>query len=135
MLTVAYLANQFPSAVEPYVTEEIDELQRRGVRVITGSVRQARGSKQERHASANIVLQSQSTTVLLQALWLCLRRWRTIAPLILRLIFRGREGPIQRGKAMLHTLLGACYAVLLKPYGVEHIHVHHHTRAGQDDET
>ena len=39
MLTVAYLANEFPSAVEPYVTEEIEELRRRGVRVITGSVR------------------------------------------------------------------------------------------------
>ena len=42
MLTVAYLANQFPSAVEPYVIEEIDELRRRGVRVIAGSVRKPR---------------------------------------------------------------------------------------------
>ena len=41
MLTVAYLANQFPSPVEPYVVEEIEELRRRGVRVIAGSVRKA----------------------------------------------------------------------------------------------
>ena len=31
MLTVAYLANRFPAAVEPYVSEEIGELRRRGV--------------------------------------------------------------------------------------------------------
>lgn len=35
MMTVAYLANEFPSAVEPYVEEEIEELRRRGVQVIT----------------------------------------------------------------------------------------------------
>ncbi len=42
MLTVAYLANQFPSAVEPYVIDEIEELRSRGVRVIAGSVRSGR---------------------------------------------------------------------------------------------
>jgi hypothetical protein len=36
---VAYLANQFPSPVEPYVFEEIGELRRRGVRVIPCSAR------------------------------------------------------------------------------------------------
>jgi glycosyltransferase involved in cell wall biosynthesis len=125
VLTVAYLANQFPSAVEPYVVEEIEELRRRGLRVITGSVRKARGTNREPRANADIVLRSLSTIVLLQAVWLCLRRWRIIASLILRVMFRGREGPPQRGKALLHTLLGACYAVLLKPEGVEHIHIHH----------
>ncbi len=30
MLTVAYLANQFPAAVEPYVGEEIEELRSAG---------------------------------------------------------------------------------------------------------
>ena len=39
MLTVAYLANRFPAAVEPYVGDEIRELRRRGVQVIPGSVR------------------------------------------------------------------------------------------------
>ena len=42
MLTVAYLANQFPSPVEPYVAEEIAELRSRGVRVVPGTVRQPR---------------------------------------------------------------------------------------------
>jgi colanic acid/amylovoran biosynthesis glycosyltransferase len=125
MLTVAYLANQFPSAVEPYVAEEIEELRRRGVRVITGSVRKARGPNREYRANADIILQPMSPTVALQAMWLCLRRWKTISSLIVRVMFRGHEGPVQRAKAVLHTWVGACYAVLLQPHDVEHIHVHH----------
>src|SRR5262249_22769856 len=34
MSTVAYVANEFPSAIETYVKDEISELRRRGVRVI-----------------------------------------------------------------------------------------------------
>jgi colanic acid/amylovoran biosynthesis glycosyltransferase len=125
MLTVAYLANQFPSPVEPYVGEEIEDLRRRGVRVITGSVRKVRGENRECRTSPEITVQPLSAIVALQAVWLCFRRWRRISPLLLRVIFGGREGPLQRAKALLHTLLGACYAVLLQPEGVEHIHIHH----------
>jgi colanic acid/amylovoran biosynthesis glycosyltransferase len=127
MLTVAYLANQFPSPVEPYVGEEIGELRKRGVRVITGSVRnsRARARKGLSVEAADIILQGLSMVVLLQAAWLCLRRWKRIAGPVSRIIFHGREGPIRRGKALLHTWLGAAYAVMLEPMGVEHIHVHH----------
>jgi len=41
MPTVAYLANQFPSSVEPYVADEIQELRRRDLAVIPCSARQA----------------------------------------------------------------------------------------------
>ena len=34
MTTVAYIANEFPSPVEPYVIDEINELRRRGVNVV-----------------------------------------------------------------------------------------------------
>ncbi len=34
MTTIAYIANEFPSPLEPYVTDEITELRRRGARVI-----------------------------------------------------------------------------------------------------
>ena len=121
MLTVAYLANQFPSSVEPYVGEEIEELRRRGVRVIAGSVQKTGVNPR----AAEVVLQPLSAIVLLRAVWLCVRRWNRISDLILRVIWRGSEGPAQRGKALLHTWLGACYAVLLESRGVEHIHVHH----------
>jgi colanic acid/amylovoran biosynthesis glycosyltransferase len=126
MLTVAYLANQFPSAVEPYVIEEIGELRRRGVRVIAGSVRKPLGDQ----ASAitcepDVTLQPLTTMILLRAMRLCMQRWRAIAPLLTRVLFRGREGPFKRLKALAHTWLGGCYAVLLQGRGVDHIHVHH----------
>jgi hypothetical protein len=34
MTTIAYIANEFPSPLEPYVMDEIAELRRRGTRVI-----------------------------------------------------------------------------------------------------
>lgn len=126
MLTVAYLANLFPSAVEPYVMEEIEELRRRGVRVIAGSVRTPPTDKVSAiRCAPEIVLQPLTTMVLLRAMWLCLRRWRRIAPLLARVLLRGREGPVKRVKALAHTWLGGCYAVLLEGREVGHIHVHH----------
>jgi glycosyltransferase involved in cell wall biosynthesis len=121
MLTIAYLANQFPCAVEPYVAEEIEELRSRGVCVITGSVRRPATQQQ----TPEIVLQPLSALVLLRGAWLCLRRWGRISELLVRIILRGNEGPIERLKTLLHTWLGACYAVLLENREVDHIHVHH----------
>jgi colanic acid/amylovoran biosynthesis glycosyltransferase len=123
VLTVAYLANEFPSAVEPYVGEEIVELQRRGVRVVAGSVRTPRDPAAKN--GLKIVLQSTAMAVFPRALLLCVQRWQRIAPIVGRIVLRGSEGPWQRIKALVHTLLGACYAVMLEGRSVEHIHVHH----------
>jgi glycosyltransferase involved in cell wall biosynthesis len=71
------------------------------------------------------VLQPLSALVLLRGAWLCLRRWGRISELLVRIILRGNEGPIERLKTLLHTWLGACYAVLLENREVDHIHVHH----------
>ena len=126
MLTVAYLTNRFPSAVEPYVIEEIEELRSRGVQVIPGSVRKPRSDEfSPMNSVPEVVLQPVSIILLLRALGLCVRRWKMISPLITRVIFYGGEGPIKRLKALAHTWLGACYAVLLKGRGIDHIHVHH----------
>jgi glycosyltransferase involved in cell wall biosynthesis len=128
VLTVAYLANQFPSPVEPYVADEIEELRLRGVRVIAGSVRRPAGRASFNEVDGDsefVVLQPVSITVAVKAAWLCLCRWQQIADLFQRVIFRGRETPLQRSKALLHTWLGACYALRLQKRGVEHIHVHH----------
>jgi len=126
MLTVAYLANEFPSAVEPYVVEEIEELRRLGVRVIAGSVRKSAPDEASRSkCEPQIVLRPPHGAILLRAMWLCLRRMKLIRPLISRVLFHGREGPIKRMKALAHTWLGGCYAVLLEGSGIEHIHVHH----------
>jgi colanic acid/amylovoran biosynthesis glycosyltransferase len=126
MLTVAYLANQFPSAVEPYVAEEIEELRGRGIRVIAGSVRRpVTDEGSARKCAPEIVLQPLKGIVLLQAISLCMRQWKRISPLIARVLFHSAERPLKRMKALVHTGLGACYAALLEGQGVEHIHVHH----------
>lgn len=126
MLTIAYLANELPCAVEPYVMEEMEELRKRGVRVIAGSVRlpQMRSSEIG-ESDPQIVLQSLNPTVLASAAVLFARQWTRLAPLVKRILFCGPEGLAQRLKALAHTFLGACYATLLTGRGVEHIHVHH----------
>jgi glycosyltransferase involved in cell wall biosynthesis len=129
VLTVAYLANQFPAAVEPYVGEEIQELQRRGVEVIPGSVRKtdaARlGTANADSGSEILCLQPVRLLILLRALGLAARRWERIAGLVTRVLLQGRESPKRRLKALVHTGLGAYYAVLLEGRGVGHIHAHH----------
>ena len=126
MLTVAYLANQYPSAVELYVMEEIEELRRRGVRVIAGSVRKPRTDLPLMvTCEPEVVLQHLPPIILLRAIYLCVRQWRPISSLIVRVVFRGKESSFKRMKALAHTWLGACYAVLLEGQGVDHIHVHH----------
>src|ERR1700757_4945693 len=124
MLTVAYLANEFPSPVEPYVTEEIAELRSRGVHVISGSVRTpAPAHTAAARCAPQIVLRPPRADLLMRAIVLSIRRWQHIGPLVSRVIFHGRERPLQRIKALAHTWLGACYAVLLDGTGTEHIHV------------
>jgi colanic acid/amylovoran biosynthesis glycosyltransferase len=126
MLTIAYLANQFPSAVEPYVWEEIEELRQRGLRIVTGSVRKpGAANSQLGSCTLDVVLQPVRIFILLRAAVLCVRRWKRISSIINRVLLHGSEGPIQRMKALLHTWLGACYALMLQNRGVDHIHVHH----------
>jgi colanic acid/amylovoran biosynthesis glycosyltransferase len=129
VLTVAYLANQFPAAVEPYVGEEIRELRRRGVRVIPGGVRRPDATQSVSCGAALepeiLCLQPVRVVTLLRALGLVVRRWKRIAGLMARALLRGKESPKRRLKALLHTWLGAYYAVLLRDRGVDHIHVHH----------
>lgn len=127
MLTVAYLANQFPAAVEPYVTEEIEELRSRGIKVIAGSVLRTRSEDAylKIRCAPEVVLLPLQGIVLLRALWLCMRHWKRISPLIARVLFHGSEGPARRVKALIHTALGACCAVRLQDFGIDHIHVHH----------
>ena len=123
MLTIAYLSNQFPSAVEPYVAEEIAELRGRGIRVIAGSV--ARVRSEEGLANADLVLRPAGAITVLRALWLCALHWKSIGPLVWRILFRGAESPLLRVKALVHTLWGGCYAIRLWDLGVDHIHAHH----------
>ena len=49
MPTIAYLANEFPTAVEWYVAEEIRELRRRGINVVASSVVQPKSENLSKH--------------------------------------------------------------------------------------
>ncbi len=128
MTRVAYLANQFPSPVEPYVTEEIGELRRRGVQVIPCSARRvklATGEEGAIMAAETCYLQPLRFRLLLRAAGLCLRKFTLLADLIERVLLQGNEPFGQRMRALLHTWLGAYYALLIEDRAVEHIHVHH----------
>jgi colanic acid/amylovoran biosynthesis glycosyltransferase len=129
MLTIAYLANRFPATVEPYVADEIGELRRRGVEVIPCS---AQGPESSLHVLPNAGCESETlrlqpvrVLILLRAVVLMVRGWERIAGLVARVLLKGKESPKRRLKALLHTWLGAYYAVLLRKRGVDHIHVHH----------
>jgi len=129
VLTIAYLANQFPVGVEPYVGEEIQELRKRGVQVIASSVRRAPKDLDRPGgvdaAGEILCLQPLQVLKLLRALGLIVWRWNRIAGLLTHALLGGKESPKRRAKALLHTYLGAYYAVLLRGHRVDHIHVHH----------
>lgn len=72
----------------------------------------------------DIILERSGVIVLGRAIWLMVRNGRSIFPLFLR-ILAGPETFAKRIKAVLHTFLGSCYAVLLRSRKVDHIHVHH----------
>jgi colanic acid/amylovoran biosynthesis glycosyltransferase len=128
MSPIAYIANQFPSPVEPYVMEEIRELRRRGVEVIPCSARLAKKSIEgelKSFSSETIYLEPLRFGLLFSAAWMCFKRRNLLLNLMLRVLLRGKESPGRRMRALLHTLLGAYYALLLRGRGAEHIHVHH----------
>ncbi len=122
MITIAYLANEFPSDVEPYLGGEIQELRSRGVQVIAGSVRRPRKSS---HDPEVLYLFPLGFFVLLRAFTMAIRRWQKISSLTARALLLGSEPLKRRLKALLHTWLGACYAAKLRKREVDHIHVHH----------
>src|SRR5271165_7543981 len=111
--------------VEPYVGEEILELRRRGVRVIPGSVRRSEAATSQFPSREVLCLQPVRAMALLRALGLLVRHWKRISSLVGRVLLRGKESPTVRLKALLHTWLGAHYAIRLHGRGVDHIHVHH----------
>jgi colanic acid/amylovoran biosynthesis glycosyltransferase len=128
MPTVAYLANQFPSPVEPYVGKEIQELRRRGVTVIPCSARRAPNaidSELNAVAAETLYLQPLRLKLLIQAALMCFLKFPMLKDFVRRALLQGSEPPARRLRTLLHTWLGVYYALLLESSGAEHIHVHH----------
>ncbi len=116
MLTVAYLANQFPAASEPYVGDEISELGARGVKVIPCTARRTRPD--------SLYILPIGFVALLHAVAFCAWRLPILIDLFLELL-RSDELLSRRLRALAHTMLGAHYALLLREHKVDHLHVHH----------
>ncbi len=128
MPTVAYLTNQFPSPVEPYVADEIQELRSRGVTVIPCSARHATkalDSDLKVFAAETLYLQPLRLKLLIHAAFLCFLKFSMLKDFFRRALFQGSEPLRRRLRALLHTWLGVYYALLIEGSGVEHIHVHH----------
>lgn len=128
MPSIAYLANQFPSPVEPYVWEEISYLRGRGQRVVSCSARAPQKDlpgELSAWSRETVYLQPFNWGLGLRAMGLCLGRMGRISDVLARILWRGNEPVLRRVKAIIHTWLGACLALLLQDRGIEHIHVHH----------
>ena len=129
MTTVAYIANQFPSPLEPYVMDEIAELRRRGVNVICCSGKRVAPENlslvERAFWKETRYLQPLTDEQLIKAAWrLAFDRhnlWQLIRPLLLD----RRASPALRLRSLGHTLMGAVLAQELAPSGITHIHAHH----------
>jgi glycosyltransferase involved in cell wall biosynthesis len=129
MPTIAYLANIFPSPVEPYVFEEVRELRRRGIEVVPCSARlpqfESLSGELQSLARETLYLGRVQWREIPKALWMLLRRLRELRCFWTRALFSGTESPRRRLRTLVHTCLGIYLAVQLRPCRVEHIHVHH----------
>ncbi|HZQ68281.1 MAG TPA: glycosyltransferase family 4 protein [Terriglobales bacterium] len=127
MAHVAYLANKFPSPVEPYVVEEIQELRRNGLAVVACSARKvSREEVQQLWDGGEVLsLQSLQWKALFHAVWLACHCAPRLRDLLCRVVCQGDETVSIRLRALIHTLLGIYYAALLRDRDVRHIHVHH----------
>lgn len=124
---VAYLANSFPSPVEPYVGEEIGELRKRGIRVVPCSVWRTnlpikQGSNEGSPAFTVIAFQPW---LLLHAFWLCVAHFTELREFLLRIFRGGSESLPLRARALAHTWLGAKLALQLRDQNVQQIAIHH----------
>jgi colanic acid/amylovoran biosynthesis glycosyltransferase len=128
MPTIAYLANLFPSPVEPYVADEIRELRRRGVTVVPCSARRVLPGLHrdlQPFVGETLYLLPLRITTLLRAAWLCATNLPAVSDFLLHALFQKHESPVRRLRALIHTFLGVYYGAQLQPRHVEHIHVHH----------
>ncbi|MFY9701591.1 MAG: glycosyltransferase family 4 protein [Terriglobales bacterium] len=129
MSTIAYIANEFPSPLEPYVMDEIAELRRCGTQVICCSGKRVSPRdlslaersfwKETRYfqplSDENLMRAARRLASDRQSLWQILRP----------LLWERGASPTLRIRALGHTLMGAELAEQLAPFEVEHIHAHH----------
>jgi len=126
MNTIAYLANSFPEAVEPYVLQEICELRNRGKSVVACSFRRPLqvSAQAAEMASGTTYLFPPNPRLALHACWIFASRLALIVDLLWRAV-RGPEPMQRRMRTIAHTWLGVYLAAALLKKQIAHIHIHH----------
>lgn len=128
-MTIAYIANEFPCSLEPYVMDEITELRRHGVQVVCCSgkrVLQNGLSLAERAFwKETRYFQPLSDDELVRALGRLASNRHNLWQLLRPLMWERGASPGRRIRALGHTVMGAALAEQLAPLEVEHIHAHH----------
>ena len=129
MTTVAYIANEFPSSIEPYVMDEISELRKRDVVVICCSGKRVRpdglGERELGFWSETHFFQPLSDPQLVQAVCRLSSQPQAYSLLLKPVLRELPSSPRRRIRSLGHTLMGAAMAEHLAPLDVQHIHAHH----------
>ncbi len=109
------------------MVREIESLRRRGVQVVPCSVLRVKTSADDdlkRYSGETLWLWPVHVVLVLRTLRLVLRRRSELSEFYARIV-KGPEPYRRRLRALAHTWLGAYLAALLRPFAVEHIHIHH----------
>jgi colanic acid/amylovoran biosynthesis glycosyltransferase len=129
MTTVAYIANEFPSPLEPYVIDEIAELRRRGAQVICCSGKRVSPNDLSLAERAfwkeTRFFQPLSDDELVRAVRRLASDPHSLWQLLRPLLWERGPSPSRRIRTLAHTVMGAALAEQLAPLKVEHIHAHH----------
>ena len=111
MTTIAYIANEFPSSLEPYVTDEIVELRRRGAQVVCCSGKRVSPddlTPPERAFWAETrFFQPLSDAELLGALRRLASNRHNLSQLLRPLLLERGVSPIRRMRTLGHSVMGA----------------------------
>jgi len=129
MTAIAYIANEFPSPLEPYVIDEIAELRRRGMQLICCSGKRVSpndlsSSERAFWKETNYFQPLTDDELMRAARRLASDRhnlWKILRPLL----WERDASATLRLRALGHTLMGAALAEQLAPLDVQHIHAHH----------
>jgi colanic acid/amylovoran biosynthesis glycosyltransferase len=129
MTTIAYIANEFPTSLEPYVIDEITELRRCGVQVICCSGKRvspnALSLLERTFWKETRFFQPLSDDQLVRAVRRLASDRHNLWQLLRPLLWERGPSPIRRVRTLGHTVMGAALAEQLAPLNVEHIHAHH----------
>jgi glycosyltransferase involved in cell wall biosynthesis len=129
MTTIAYIANEFPSSLEPYVIDEITELRRRGTKVICCSGKRVSPDNLSLAERAfwkeTRFVEPLSDEELVKAVHRLVSDRHNLWQLLRPLLWERGTPPGRRLRTLGHTVMGAALAEQLAALEVDHIHAHH----------